>query len=124
GLRQNARTRPPPLYVDFPPLKPSPDDAGPQHDERKAFIAASPRWFVRCALKFGGRQKHRRIPADALLHPSVIERLRLPAVLIHGDVGPYRPHALRHHLLVRDLWRQSAAASARSMPPPLPRPIL
>jgi uncharacterized protein (DUF2235 family) len=122
-MTQEAMNLPHPIYVDFSSLKLYPDDAGPQHDERKAFIANYPRWFVRCALKFGWRQKHRHVPPDALLHPSVIERLRLPAVLIHGEVVPYRPRALRQHPLVRDFWQQPATAPARSVPPPLPRRV-
>ena len=103
-------------------LKLYPDHAGPQHDERKAFVSACPGWLVRCARlfvdrqDFGWRQGHRRIPPDAQLHPSVLERLRLPGVLIHGDMVPYRPHALRHHGLLEDWWQSTAARGAGPRP--------
>jgi uncharacterized protein (DUF2235 family) len=129
-MTQEAIRLPHPIYVDPTSLRLYPDSAGPQHDERKAFIAACPRWFAHCALRFvdpkhfGWRQKHRRIPQDALLHPSVLERLRLPGVLIHGDMVPYRPPALRHHATVGDISRQSAAVSGRSAAQAPPRRVV
>ena len=63
--------------------------------------------------KFGWREGHRVIPVDALLHPSVLERLALPGVLDHGDIVPYRPHALREHWAVRHFWEADAAAAGR-----------
>ena len=113
---EEATGLPDPIYIDGALLNLYPDHAGPQHDERKAFIAACHRWLVRCARlfvaekDFGWRQGHRRIPRDALLHPSVLDRFRLPGVLVYGDMIPYRPHALRHHVLVGDFWRRPAAA--------------
>jgi hypothetical protein len=66
--------------------------------------------MARCGVRlvgrknFGWREGHRAIPHDALLHPSVYERLALGAVLVHGDMIPYRPHALRHHRYVGTFW--------------------
>jgi hypothetical protein len=113
---EEAMGLPNPIYIDRALLNLYPDHAGPQHDERKAFLAARPGWLVRCARlfvapkDFGWRQGHRSVPPDALLHRSVFERLRLPGVLIHGDIVPYRPYALRNHGLIGDFWRQSAPA--------------
>ena len=119
---EEATNLPNPIHIDRELLNLYPDPAGPQHDERKAFLAARPRWLVRCLRLFvdakdlGWRLGHRRIPPDALLHPSVLERLQLPGVLIHSDIVPYRPHALRHHDLLRDWWQSSAARGSASRP--------
>jgi uncharacterized protein (DUF2235 family) len=98
---EEATSLPQPILVDRSVLQLYPDSAGPQHDERKAFFSACPRWLVRAALlfmapkSFGWREGHRGIPVDAMLHHTVLERLGHPAVLIHGDMVPYRPRALR-----------------------------
>lgn len=113
---QEALSLPHPIHIDPSVLKLFPDPAGPQHDEREAFMATLPAWLLRCCLRlcdrrrFGWREGHRTVPPDALLHPSVIERLRLPGVLDHGDIVPYRPHALREHRAVRHFWETGAAA--------------
>jgi hypothetical protein len=120
---QEALSLPHPIHVDPSVLKLFPDPAGPQHDEREAFIGACPRWLVRLCLQFcrrsqfGWREGHRAIPADAPLHPSVIERFRLPGVLDHGEMVPYRPHALREHVAVRVFWEMDAAASGGARAP-------
>jgi hypothetical protein len=48
----------------------------------------------------------------------VPERLRLPAVLIHGDMVPSRPPALRH------LWQPREQAPDRSPAPAPPRHVV
>jgi hypothetical protein len=117
---QEALSLPHPIYIDPSVLKLFPDPAGPQHDEREAFMAACPGWLLRCCVrvvdhrKFGWREGHRAIPADALLHPSVLERFRLPGVLDHGDMVPYRPHALREHRAVRPFWRTAETPQGRA----------
>ena len=78
---QEVLSLPHPIHIDASVLKLFPDPAGPQHDEREAFMAACPGWLVDMCLrvydrrKFGWREGHRAIPVDALLHPSVLERL-------------------------------------------------
>jgi hypothetical protein len=110
---------PHPVRIDHSVLKMYPDNAGAQHDERKAFLSACPYWVTRCAAllvgpgNFGWREGHRKIPHDALLHPSVYERLAIHAVLIHGDLIPYRPHALRHHRDAHMFWATPGAPPAR-----------
>jgi hypothetical protein len=107
---QEAMALPQPVLIDHSVLKLYPDCGGAQHDERKAFVSACPAWMARCGVRlvgrknFGWREGHRAIPHDALLHPSVYERLALGAVLVHGDMIPYRPHALRHHRYVGAFW--------------------
>ncbi len=107
---EEALGLPDPILVDRSVLQLYPDSAGPQHDERKAFIAACPGWVVRLALlfmdvsKFGWEEGHRHVPEDALLHPSVLERFGHVAVMIHGDMVPYRPRALRRHRDVRGYY--------------------
>jgi hypothetical protein len=93
-------------------------DPRDRHDEREAFITACPGLLVNMCLrvydrrKFGWREGIDD-PVDALLHPSVLERLALPGVLDHGDIVPYRPHALREHWAVRHFWETDAAAAGR-----------
>jgi uncharacterized protein (DUF2235 family) len=100
---EEVSSLPLPIAIDRSVLQLYPDSAGPQHDERKAFLSACPPWLARAAVflvgprNFGWREGHRRIPDDATLHPSVYERFRRPAVLIHGDMVPYRPRTLRKH---------------------------
>ena len=114
---QEARSLPSPILIDHSVLRLYPDSGGPQHDERAAFIAACPRWLVWCSLwfvkekNFGWREGHRQVPHDAVLHPSVIERFRRPAVLKHGRLAPYRPQALRRHPQVAGFYGRHPAAA-------------
>jgi hypothetical protein len=56
-----------------------------QHDETRS-------------LAFKWRPKiDRKIPPDAPLHPTVIERFETKAVQIYDVSVPYRPEGLRHH---------------------------
>jgi hypothetical protein len=66
-------------------LRTCPDATGQQHDETKAGI-----------FRFA-RKLNRKPPADAPLHPTVLERLAAPAVLQIDSTGPYRPECLRGH---------------------------
>jgi uncharacterized protein (DUF2235 family) len=119
---EEALALPAPILIDPSVLRLYPDSAGPQHDERKAFIAACPGWLVKLALlfiparRFGWQEGHRHVPEDALLHPSVLERFEHFAVMIHGDMVPYRPRALRRHPQVRGYYPgPSFAGLARGM---------
>lgn len=105
-----AERLPHPIRVDRSVLKLYPDPAGGQHNERKAAIAACPRWLVRLALQFVDqrnflwRERHRSIPPDAELHPTVLERFALSGVLMHDQIRPYRPPALRNHSAASGYW--------------------
>jgi uncharacterized protein (DUF2235 family) len=69
-----------------------PDPAGPQHDEAKTSI-----------FRFASKQP-RRIPPDAPLHDSVLQRFGADEVLNCDRLEPYRPENLRHHVRVRHLY--------------------
>ncbi len=121
---------PHPIHVDRSVLKLYPDHAGPQHDERKASIAACPGWLVRCALRvvdaktFIWREGHRTIPADAPLHPSVLQRFKLAGVLAHDHIVPYRPQALRQHWAVKGYWPRRSRPASGAAPTRRPTPRL
>lgn len=77
------------LKYDSSVLKLYPDPTGPQHDEaRSSLFRLAPRVL-------------RRIPNDAPLHPSVLERLKAAEVLDYDIMRPYRPENLRNHEAVK-----------------------
>jgi uncharacterized protein (DUF2235 family) len=69
-----------------------PDAAGPQHDEKMSGVFRHTRTLVR------------RVPADAILHQSVLDRFDLPEVLLFNVLKPYRPEALREHGQVKHYY--------------------
>lgn len=103
---EEATSLPHPLLVDRRNLNLYPLSSGPQHDERRATIDRMPNWLVKSLLAFIpesriGWAEGRRSPVDeAPLHPSVIERFEKDAVMIYGDLLPYRPINLRNHKVV------------------------
>lgn len=117
---EEAASLPEPILVDHSLLRLYPDSAGAQHDERKAFFSACPAWLVRVACRFisprefGWREGYRRVPDDALLHPTVLERFKRHAVQVHGDMVPYRPRALRRHPDVRGYYPPPRVQSSRT----------
>jgi uncharacterized protein (DUF2235 family) len=128
---QEATHLPEPILIDYSTLQLYPDHVGTQHDERKAFTSACPAWLLRCALlfvserNFGWRAGYRKIPDDAVLHPSVLDRFKLPGILNYDDIRPYRPEALRAHPAVRSYWARTPAwstAPRQYYPPPRRRP--
>jgi hypothetical protein len=67
-------------------LCPSPD--GMMHDECMVGIGGSPaHWYP----------ADRDVPVDAVLHPTVYERLALPSVRNYTSYAKYRPAPLRNH---------------------------
>ena len=120
---EEAASLPEPIVIDHSLLRLFPDGTGAQHDERKAFISACPSWLVRLALlvvrsrDFGWREGYRRIPEDAPLHPTVLERFKRPAVQVHGDMIPYRPRALRKHRDVNGYYPPPRAPAPRAATP-------
>ena len=123
---EEAASLPEPIAIDHSLLQLFPDGAGAQHDERKAFISACPGWLVRGALlfvaarNFGWREGHRRIPEDAILHPTVLERFKRHAVQVHGDMMPYRPRPLRKHRDVSGYYPLPRVRAARASQRPQP----
>jgi len=76
------------LQVDWNVLRLYPSSSGMQHDECKSSI-----------FKYAGKIV-RDPPHDAPLHPTVLERFELDAVIDYDEGKPYRPESLRNHGLV------------------------
>ena len=73
------------LKYDSAVLKLYPDPSGMQHDETRGIL-------------FQLRdQIDRKIPSDAPLHDTVIERFKAKEVQLYDLFGPYRPEGLRTH---------------------------
>jgi uncharacterized protein (DUF2235 family) len=95
--------------TDYMTLYPSPD--GMMHDE--------------CMVGIGGTPVHwyptdRDVPADAMLHPSVYERLALPSVRNYTSYGKYRPAPLRNHNKAKKFFEddlRQQATSSRTVSP-------
>lgn len=83
-MMQKAASVPFPIRIDAQYLKLFPASSGMQHDERRSGVIP---WT------FGLRQ----IDPMAPLHPSVLERFKLPSVLVYDRMAEYRPEALRNH---------------------------
>ncbi|WP_246252174.1 hypothetical protein [Allomesorhizobium camelthorni] len=75
-----------------------PDAAGPQHDEKRNGVYRHTRSLVR------------KVPADAVLHRSVLDRFELPEVLQYNVLKPYRPEALREHGQVKRYYEVEDSA--------------
>jgi Uncharacterized alpha/beta hydrolase domain (DUF2235) len=69
-----------------------PDPAGPQHDEARSSL-------FRFAAKNGRKPRN-----DAPLHPTVLERFALAAVLNYDRMEYYRPPCLREHSKVAHFY--------------------
>ncbi len=100
---REAQSLPCPIVIDERVLRLSPSALGWQHDERLSTIAAMPR-MVRRVLstvlppeRLGWAEGIRKVPRNAPLHPSVMERLSSKSVMQYGTPSPYRPEALRFH---------------------------
>ncbi len=77
------------LKHDASVLQVYPDHTGPQHDEsRKGFF------------RIAGTLP-RKIPDDAILHASVLQRFEANQVLDYDTMRPYRPENLRDHEKVK-----------------------
>ncbi|MEA3048113.1 MAG: hypothetical protein QOJ53_2445 [Sphingomonadales bacterium] len=73
------------MLHDASVLRTYPDPLGLQHDETRSLAF---RFFPKAP---------RTPPADAPLHPSVLDRLNAPGVLQYDLVKAYRPECLRRH---------------------------
>ncbi len=110
-MLREALSLPEPIHVDKFYLNLSPSSAGMQHDERKMFIANMAGWMRaigRMVLdddRMTWAKGIRKIPIDAPLHPSVLERFQLAGVLQYDVTGPYRPEALKEHLKVKHYYK-------------------
>jgi uncharacterized protein (DUF2235 family) len=96
-----------PIYIHDEMLHLYPSPAGPQHDECKEGF---PGIWGKLGLKW--KRKLRTIDPKAPLHPSVLERLRLPEVLDFDVMTPYQPEALRNHIEAGQFFRSGADIGA------------
>lgn len=85
------------LKYDPSVLKLFPDPIGPQHDEARSSMF---RFF---------KKLRRKVPDEAPLHPSVIERFNAAEVLDYDTMKPYRPENLRGHQQVRRYYINKAS---------------
>jgi uncharacterized protein (DUF2235 family) len=91
-LPEEARLDVDPSFIR---LYPSAD--GMMHDECMVGIGGTPaRWYP----------ADRDVPRDAILHPSVYERLELPSVRNYSSYGKYRPAPLRYHHKAKEYFEQ------------------
>jgi uncharacterized protein (DUF2235 family) len=102
-----ARAVPGAIKVDESVLMLYPDPWGPQHDECKTSL-----------FRFGRKITRTPRPGETL-HPSVLERMAAEKVLHHDDMKPYRPEALRNHVIHRPYV---VAGTEALRPGPLPSP--
>lgn len=100
-------------------LYPSPD--GVQHCEvaaTKDYVSrAMPRGLKWLAPYLGYAVKMRTIDPEAVLHPSVYERLGLVAVRQCNGTGPYRPEQLRKHIKSASFFAEPAEAPTPAAEP-------
>jgi hypothetical protein len=99
-LREEAR-----IEVDSNSMTLFPLPDGIMHDE--------------CMVGIGGTPAHwypadREVPVDAILHPTVYERLALPRVRNYSSFGKYRPAPLRNHHKAKDYFEDELKPKAAS----------
>lgn len=108
-MLEEALSVPDPLLVDPTRLRIFPSPGGVQHDEVAGMAdtvrARTPRPLRALTRRLSWKVEHRRPKIDATLHPSVAERFALESVPHQGGDGPYRPEALRQHVLFAHLYR-------------------
>jgi len=83
------------LIYDDRVLKLYPDPTGMQHDETRRFP-------FKCLAKID-----RKIPDDAPLHETVLERFKAQEVQLYDVLGPYRPEGLRKHSKTGEFYPKS-----------------
>ncbi|MDA5633411.1 MULTISPECIES: DUF2235 domain-containing protein [Rhizobium/Agrobacterium group] len=85
-----------PIVVDDKWLHLYPSSAGVQHDEIKSG------WLP-------WKSCVRKIPVDAPIHPSVVDRFKLAGVVHYDETKAYRPEGLRGHDAVKSYYDGGAA---------------
>ncbi|WP_238121356.1 MULTISPECIES: DUF2235 domain-containing protein [unclassified Xanthobacter] len=80
------------LLYDPTVLRLYPDPSGLQHDARREGFGLITRWF---RLTYG--RGDRNLDVEAILHPTVYDRLDAATVGIYDHRAPYRPGALGEH---------------------------
>ena len=83
----------------------SPDPLGLQHSERTAMLNSQPGLLRKLTFnRLVWSMAKREIHPEAVLHPTVLERLEAVQVPQMGQVAPYRPESLRKHTLASHLY--------------------
>jgi uncharacterized protein (DUF2235 family) len=90
---EQAESLPHRIWFDRSKLNMFPKADGMQHCERQSLLDAWPRWWPE-RLRFTWKRYVRIHASGAPYHPTVRERLALPAILDQGRQRPYRPAAL------------------------------
>ena len=85
---------PNPLIVDETKLHLNPDPAGIQHCEVTSLLDAYPSWFP-SSWRVSWRESVRSKVTLESCDPSVLNRIRLPAIRKLGLTQPYRPDSLK-----------------------------
>jgi uncharacterized protein (DUF2235 family) len=75
-----------------------PSHEGMMHDECMVGVGGTPaRWFPQA----------RDVPNDAVLHPTVYDRLKMDRVRNYTSYGKYRPAPLRNHSKAKDYFEDT-----------------
>lgn len=96
---------PNPLIWDKEKLHIFPSSAGMQHSEIEKGNDFYPRWLPN-KFRLNWNKKERVIPIDAIYHPSVIDRFKLPKVIQHGYIGVYRPNNLKDDARLSEFYKK------------------
>jgi uncharacterized protein (DUF2235 family) len=122
-MLDQARSLPHPILADDAYLRLWPSPAGMQHDARKSAVAEMHPWlrrvwtWLRGADNVGWAKGLRKVPHDAPLHPSVLERFECAGVLDYDVVGPYRPEPLREHDKVKHYYAATSVSDVNRAGP-------
>jgi uncharacterized protein (DUF2235 family) len=95
-MADEASSLPQPIILDRSKLNLFPDAGGMQHCEIKAMRDSYPNWWP-AKLRQVWKERLREIKPEAMLHPSVLQRLSLNNVAAYGISGQYLPGNLSSH---------------------------
>ena len=103
--------------VDFV-TKTLPEEGRVQVDARYVTVYPSPDGMMHdeCMIGIGGTPAHwypahRDVPVDAVLHPTVYERLALPSVRNYTSYAKYQPRLSRNHSKAKAYFEDALKAA-------------
>lgn len=102
-----ATSIPFPIEIDNTKLKIYPSVEGQQHCE----VERVKERLGAFSKRVGWSSAPRKIASGAELHPTVLERFKLPRVRHFTAWAPYRPESLRHHELVAHFYEEPSNSS-------------